>query len=95
MKKSTNCLWILMLLLILSAKMRAADVYLLTPETVNGTVGKNEVPSNHQLLPNTAYGSNVYSLKITSMPKRDFRSVLACRDGEAKCSHIPTTPLLL
>lgn len=72
MKKSTNCLWILMLLLLLSAKMRAADVYLLTAETINGTMGKYEVPSNHQMLPNTAYGSNVYSLKITSMPETGF-----------------------
>ena len=72
MKKSTKCLWILMLLLILSANMRAADVYLLTAEMVNGTVGKYEVPSNHQMLPNTAYGSNVYSLKITSMPETGF-----------------------
>lgn len=52
--------------------MKAADVYLLTAETINGTIGKYEVPSNHHLLPNTAYGSNVYSLKITSMPETGF-----------------------
>ena len=53
-------------------EMKAADVYLLTAETINGTVGKYEVPSNHQLAPNTSYGDNVYSLKITSMPKTGF-----------------------
>ena len=53
-------------------EMKAADVYLLTAQTINGTVGKYEVPSNHQLAPNTSYGSNVYSLKITSMPETGF-----------------------
>ena len=53
-------------------EMKAADVYLLTAEKINGIVGKYEVPSNHQLAPNTSYGSNVYSLKITSMPETGF-----------------------
>ena len=53
-------------------EMKAADVYLLTAQTVNGTVGKYEVPSNHQFAPNTSYGDNVYSLKITSMPETGF-----------------------
>ena len=51
-------------------EMKAADVYLLTAQTINGTVGNYEVPSNHQLA-NTP-GSNVYSLKITSMPETGF-----------------------
>ena len=34
-------------------EMKAADVYLLTAQTINGTVGKYEVPSNHQLAQNT------------------------------------------
>ena len=53
-------------------EMKAADVYLLTAQTINGVVGKYEVPSNHQLAPNTSYGDNVYSLKITSMPETGF-----------------------
>ena len=53
-------------------EMKAADVYLLTTQTINGIVGNYEVPSNHQLAPNTSYGSNVYSLKITSMPEKEF-----------------------
>ena len=52
-------------------EMKAADVYLLTAETINGIVGKYEVPSKHQLAQNTP-GSNVYSLKITSMPETGF-----------------------
>ena len=44
----------------------------ITNEIINGTVGKYEVPSNHQLAPNTSYGDNVYSLKITSMPETGF-----------------------
>ena len=50
--------------------MKAADVYLLTAQTINGVVGKYDVPSNHKL-ENTS-GSNVYSLKITSMPEGGF-----------------------
>lgn len=53
-------------------EMKAADVYLLTAEKINGFVGNYEVPSNHPLAPNTSYGSNVYSLKITSMPETEF-----------------------
>lgn len=72
MKKSTKCLFALLLMLGAMLEMKAADVYLLTAQTINGTVGKYEVPSNHQLAPNTSYGSNVYSLKITSMPETGF-----------------------
>lgn len=70
MKKLTKSLFILMLMLGTMLEMKAADVYLLTTQTINGSVGKYEVPSNHQLA-NTP-GSNVYSLKITSMPERGF-----------------------
>ena len=59
-----------MLMLGTMLEMKAADVYLLTTQTINGRVGNYEVPSNHQLA-NTP-GSNVYSLKITSMPERGF-----------------------
>ena len=61
-----------MLMLGTILEMKAADVYLLTAQTINGTVGNYEVPSNHQLAPNTSYGDNVYSLKITSMPETSF-----------------------
>lgn len=72
MKKSTKCLFALLLMLGAMLEMKAADVYLLTTQTINGVVGKYEVPSNHQLAPNTSYGDNVYSLKITSMPETGF-----------------------
>ena len=61
-----------MLMLGTMLEMKAADVYLLTAQTINGTEGKYDVPSNHLLAPNTSYGSNVYSLKITSMPEKEF-----------------------
>ena len=60
-----------MLMLGTMLEMKAADVYLLTAETINGVVGNYGVPSKHQLAPNTS-GSNVYSLKITSMPETGF-----------------------
>lgn len=72
MKKSTKYLFALLLMLGAMLEMKAADVYLLTAQTINGVVGKYEVPSNHQLAPNTSYGDNVYSLKITSMPETGF-----------------------
>lgn len=73
MKKSTKCLFALLLMLGgAMLEMKAADVYLLTTQTINGDVGKYEVPSNHQLTPNTSYGDNVYSFKITSMPETGF-----------------------
>ncbi len=72
MKKSTKCLFALLLMLGAMLEMKAADVYLLTAQTINGIVGNYEVPSNHQLAPNTSYGSNVYSFKITSMPETGF-----------------------
>lgn len=72
MKKSTKCLFAFLLMLGAMLEMKAADVYLLTTQTINGFVGKYEVPSNHQLTPNTSYGDNVYSFKITSMPETGF-----------------------
>lgn len=73
MKKSTKCLFALLLMLGgAMLEMKAADVYLLTTQTINGVDGKYEVPSNHQLAPNTSYGDNVYSFKITSMPETGF-----------------------
>lgn len=73
MKKSTKCLFALLLMLGgAMLEMKAADVYLLTTQTINSVVGKYEVPSNHQLTPNTSYGDNVYSFKITSMPETGF-----------------------
>lgn len=73
MKKSTKCLFALLLMLGgAMLEMKAADVYLLTTQTINGVDGNNEVPSNHKLTPNTSYGDNVYSLKITSMPETGF-----------------------
>ena len=72
MKKSTKRLFALLLMLGAMLEMKAADVYLLTGQTINGIDGKYEVPSNHKLAPNTSYGDNVYSLKITSMPETGF-----------------------
>jgi len=72
MKKSVKSLLTLLLLLGVTLEMKAADVYLLTSQTINGIVGKYAVPSNHKLAPNTSYGDNVYSLKITSMPETGF-----------------------
>ena len=72
MKKSTKCLFALLLMLGAMLEMKAADVYLLTAETINGIDGKYAVPSNHQFAPNTSYGDNVYSFKITSMPGTEF-----------------------
>lgn len=72
MKKSVKSLLTLLLLLGVTLEMKAADVYLLTSQTINGVVGKYAVPSNHKLAPSTSYGSNVYSLKITSMPEGGF-----------------------
>lgn len=70
MKKSVKSLLTLLLLLGVTLDMKAADVYLLTSQTINDVVGKYEVPSNHKLK-NTS-GSNVYSLQITSMPEGGF-----------------------
>ena len=70
MKKSVKSLLTLLLLLGVTLEMKAADVYLLTAQTINGVVGKYEVPNNHELK-NTS-SSSVYSLKITSMPEGGF-----------------------
>ena len=72
MKKSVKSLLTLLLLLGVTLEMKAADVYLLTAQTINGIDGKYAVPSNHTLAQNTSYGSNVYSLNITSMPATGF-----------------------
>lgn len=53
MKKLTKSLLVLMLMLGTMLEMKAADVYLLTTQTINGSVGNYEVPSNHQLAQNT------------------------------------------
>ena len=59
MKKATKCLFALLLMLGgAMLEMKAADVYLLTTQTINGVDGKYEVPSNHQFAPNTSYGDN-------------------------------------
>ena len=72
MKQSIKSLFALMLMLGAMLEMKAADVYLLTAQTINGVVGKYAVPSNQQLAPSTSYGGNVYSLNITSMPEGGF-----------------------
>ena len=74
MKKSVKSLLTLLLLLGVTLEMKAADVYLLTAQTINGIDGKYAVPNNHKL-ENTS-GSNVYSLKITSMPEGGFLSLM-------------------
>lgn len=53
MKKLTKSLFVLILMLGTMLEMKAADVYLLTAQTINGSVGKYEVPSNHKLAQNT------------------------------------------
>lgn len=83
MKKSTKCLFALLLMLGAMLEMKAADVYLLTAQTING---KYEVPSNHQFAPNTSYGANVYSFKITSMPETGFWFRIGVSGGVIRCS---------
>ena len=53
MKKLTKSLFVLILMLGTMLEMKAADVYLLTAQTINGTDGNYEVPSNHKLAQNT------------------------------------------
>lgn len=53
MKKLTKSLFVLILMLGTMLEMKAADVHLLTAQTINGSVGNYEVPSNHQLAQNT------------------------------------------
>lgn len=53
MKKLTKSLFVLILMLGTMLEMKAADVYLLTTQTINGSVGNYEVSSNHQLAQNT------------------------------------------
>ncbi len=70
MKKLTKSLFVLILMLGTMLEMKAADVYLLTTQTINGSVGKYEVPSNHQLAQNTLSagesGGTVHSLQQMS-----------------------------
>lgn len=54
MKQSIKSLFALMLMLGAMLEMKAADVYLLTAQTINGVVGKYAVPSNHKLAPSTS-----------------------------------------
>ena len=54
MKKSTKSLFALLLMLGAMLEMKAADVYLLTAQKINGIVGEYKVPSNHKLAPNTS-----------------------------------------
>ena len=63
-----------MLMLGTILEMKAADVYLLTAQKINGIVGEYKVPSNHQLAQNTSYGDNVYSLSLIhiSEPTRPY-----------------------
>ena len=71
MKMSTKSLFALLLMLGAMLEMKAADVYLLTAQTINDVVGNYEVPSNHKFAQSTS-NANVYSLKITSMPETGF-----------------------
>ncbi|WP_028910857.1 chitobiase/beta-hexosaminidase C-terminal domain-containing protein [Prevotella sp. AGR2160] len=49
--------------------MQAEDVYLLTAETINGTTGNYNVPSNHKF---TNSSGTEYTYTITSMPATGF-----------------------
>lgn len=52
-------------LLLLPGAMQAEDVYLLTAQKINGTVGNYSVPSNHQF---TNTSGSVYTYTIKEMP---------------------------
>ena len=54
MKKSMKYLLTLLLLLGVTVEMKAADVYLLTAQTINGVSGKSEMPSNYNPAPNAS-----------------------------------------
>ena len=54
MKKSMKYLLTLLLLLGVTVEMKAADVYLLTDQTMNGVSGKSEMPSNYNPAPNAS-----------------------------------------
>lgn len=94
MKKSTKCLFALLLMLGAMLEMKAADVYLLTAQKINGVVGKYEVPSNHQLAQNTP-GINVYSLKITSMPETEFWFRIGVSGGKQMQPKVDGDPLTI
>ena len=81
MKKSTKCLFALLLMLGAMLEMKAADVYLLTAQKINGVVGKYEVPSNHKLLRTLLMEAMCIPLKSLPCPKRDSGSVSECRGG--------------
>lgn len=62
--------WIVMLaILAIPQKMMAEDVYLLTAESVNGTFGKYEVPSNHQF---ELVSGTTYKYEVRSCEGRQF-----------------------
>ena len=54
MKKLTKSLFVLILMLGTMLEMKAADVYLLTAQTMNGVSGKSEMPSNYNPAPNAS-----------------------------------------
>lgn len=58
-----------LLVMICPQKMLAEDVYLLTSQTINGTAGTYDVPSNHKF---TNTSGTVYTYTITSMPSGGF-----------------------
>ena len=85
MKKTTRCLLVLLLLLGAMVEMKAADVYLLTAQTINGIVGNYEVPSNLSLLRTLLMAAMCIPLKSLPCPKRDSGSVSECQ-GVIRCS---------
>lgn len=56
-------------LLMVPGMVHAYDVYLLTAETINGTTGNYNVPSNHQF---TNSSGTVYTYTINSLPEGGF-----------------------
>lgn len=64
-----RALCILLVLLMVPGMMQADDVYLLTSQTINGTTGKYDVPSNHKF--NYSSGT-VYTYTINSIPTGGF-----------------------
>ena len=74
-----------MLMLGTMLEMKAADVYLLTTQTINGIVGKYEVPRTISLL-RTLQAAMCIPLKSLPCPKRDSGSVSECQGGVIRCS---------
>lgn len=68
LQKQAACiraLCILFALLMVPGMMQAEDVYLLTSQTINGTVGNYNVPSNHKF---TESSGTEYTYTINSIP---------------------------